>query len=87
MPRLIPGFPAFLDEIRAQPIAHERTTPAMLRRNHYDLYKELPSGKPDLLCVDILHLDGGVERCTTAIYGEHAYVIHYEFTKRLAEKE
>lgn len=87
MSRLLPCFPPFETHVRLDRSAHEWIAPAKLRRNHYDLYKKLPPGKPDLLCVDIQHLEEGVERCTTAVYGERAYVIHYEFTRRLAEKK
>lgn len=87
MLRLFPVFPPLHKDSCIRGAAHEWVAPAALRRNHHDLYKKLPAGKPDCLRVDILHFDEGVERCTAAVYGGRAYVIHYEFTKRLAENE
>jgi hypothetical protein len=42
----------------------------------------LPAGIPDFLQVNIAHSKEGIERCTAAIYGSRAYVIHYEFKPR-----
>ena len=37
---------------------------------------------PDCLEVVISHSEQGTERCTAAIYGKHAYLIHYQFKPR-----
>jgi hypothetical protein len=54
-------------------------TPSAQRRNYSSTCKALPPGMPDLLQVHIDHSEEGTERCTAAIYGSRAYVIHYEF--------
>lgn len=73
------------------PTARNRTRPACewvvpapsaQRRNYSSLCKALPVGMPDLLQVNIAHSEEGTERCTAAIYGSRAYVIHYEFEPR-----
>jgi hypothetical protein len=48
-------------------------------RDLYSTCKVLPPGSPDCLRVEISHSGEGTERCTAAIYGGRAYVIHYEF--------
>jgi len=53
--------------------------PATRRRDYARLCKVLPPGMPDCLRVSILRVQGGSERCTAAIYGAQAYLIHYAF--------
>lgn len=53
--------------------------PSVRRRDYFSTCKILPAGMPDCLQVYIGHSDEGIERCTAAIYGKRAYVIHYEF--------
>jgi hypothetical protein len=73
------------------PAARNRTIPAcewvmpapsMQRRDYVNICKALPAGIPDFLQVNIAHSKEGIERCTAAIYGSRAYVIHYEFKPR-----
>jgi hypothetical protein len=52
------------------------------QRDFFRLRKALPAGMPDCLEVSVDRSGEGVERCTAAIYGNHAYLIHYEFTPR-----
>jgi hypothetical protein len=56
--------------------------PSVQRRDYFSTCKMLPSGTPDYLQVSIGHSEDGMERCTAAIYGNRAYVIHYEFKPR-----
>jgi hypothetical protein len=79
MQRLYPTAPSFLEDSLTHVPRHEWILPALPRKNHYGVFKKLPAGKPDCLRVEILRFEDGIERCTAAIYGEHAYVIHYEF--------
>lgn len=53
--------------------------PAARRRDYAGLCRMLPPGMPDCLRVSIARVEGGSERCTAAIYGAHAYLIHYAF--------
>lgn len=53
--------------------------PLLQRRDYFRTYKALPVGMPDYLSVSIEHDEEGTGRCTAAIYGGRAYVIHYEF--------
>ena len=55
---------------------------AMRRRDHFSTYKILPPGKPDYLYVSTEHDEEGTGRCTAAVYGGRAYVIHFEFKPR-----
>lgn len=48
-----------------------KTPPAALAPRH---------GMPDCLRVTTVRSEQGSERCAAAIYGAHAYVIHYAFT-------
>jgi hypothetical protein len=73
------------------PVARQDTKPACewvmpastaRRRDYFSTYKVLPTGMPDCLHVSIDHSEEGTERCTAAIYGGRAYVIHYEFKPR-----
>lgn len=50
-----------------------------VRRDSYAICKALPPGMPDCLEVSIGQTPEGTERTTAAIYGQHAYLIHYEF--------
>jgi hypothetical protein len=52
------------------------------RRDYARLNKALPAGMPDTLQVDIVHSREGTERSTAAVYGQHVYMIHYEFVPR-----
>lgn len=52
------------------------------RRDYFSTCKVLPAGMPDCLEVSIGHSEEGTERCTAVIYGDRAYVIHYEFKPR-----
>lgn len=79
MQELFPTFPSFIEERPLQRLSQEWIAPTMPRKNQYGTYKTLPSGKPDWLRIEIIHFAEGTERCTAAIYGEHAYVLHYEF--------
>ncbi len=79
MQRLLPSAPSFQEEHLIQRPSHEWIAPSIERTIHYGVYKKLPAGKPDYLYVDTIHFQEGVERCTAAVYGERAYVIHYEF--------
>lgn len=54
-------------------------TPATRRRNYASLCKALPPGIPDCLQVSTKLSKEGSERCTAAVYGGRAYLIHYEF--------
>lgn len=56
--------------------------PSVQRRDYFRLRKALPPGMPDCLQVSIDHSEEGTERCTAAIYGDCAYLIHYEFKPR-----
>ena len=56
--------------------------PVVRRRDYFSTYKALPSGMPDCLYVSIDYSDEGTGRCTAVIYGDRAYVIHYEFKPR-----
>ncbi len=49
---------------------------------YFSACKVLPPGIPDCLQLEIGHSEEGAERCTAAIYGERAYVIHFEFKPR-----
>ncbi|WP_334187786.1 hypothetical protein [Noviherbaspirillum sp.] len=55
---------------------------AARHRDYFRTCKALPPGMPDCLSVSIAHSVDGTERSTAAIYGGHAYLIHYEFTPR-----
>lgn len=55
--------------------------PSSTRKDRLGVYKILPAGQPDYIHVDIIHTTEGTERCTAAIYGNKAYVIHYTFKK------
>ena len=68
--------------------APERTTPVcewvmpksvLPRRDYCRICTALPPGRPDCISVSTLYDDEGVERCVAAVYGDHAYVIHYAF--------
>lgn len=52
---------------------------ARLQRQHFSLYNALPAGQPDYLDVSINYAPEGTERTTAAVYGNKAYLIHYEF--------
>lgn len=52
------------------------------RRDYFRASKALPAGMPDCLAVSIDHCEEGTGRCTAAIYGGRAYVIHYVFSPR-----
>lgn len=56
--------------------------PAKERHDCFSMYKILPPGMPDCLQISVVRLEEGTERCTAAVYGQHAYVIHYEFKPR-----
>ena len=56
--------------------------PSMQQRDYFRLRNALPAGMPDCLEVSIGQSEEGIERCTAAIYGDYAYLIHYEFTPR-----
>lgn len=63
--------------------ACEWVMPAFIaKRDHARTCKALPPGMPDCLEVSVIHSDEGTERCTAAIYGARAYLIHYEFKPR-----
>lgn len=79
MRELFPTFPSFIEERLLQRFSQEWIAPTVPHKNQYGTYKMLPAGKPDSLLVEILHFEEGTERCTAAIYGEHAYVLHYDF--------
>ncbi len=80
MQNLFPGIPSFMeDRLNGRP-GHTWFAPAPPRRNHGRVCTQLPAGMPDCLLVEILRFEEGTERCTAAVYGEHAYVIHYAFT-------
>lgn len=81
MPALFPK-PPFI------PAANQHLVPACewvmpakarSRREHFSLYRILPQGKPDYLDVSISYASEGTERTTAAVYGNKAYLIHYEF--------
>ena len=57
--------------------------PAVRRRDNFSTYKMLPSGMPDCLYVSIDYFEDGIGRCTAAIYGGRAFVIHYELKPRV----
>lgn len=53
--------------------------PAKRRRDHFSTCKILPPGMPDCIQVDVLRSEEGIERSTSVRYGDHVYLIHYEF--------
>ena len=53
--------------------------PAARRRDFASVCKRFPPGMPDCLRVTTVRSEQGSERCAAAIYGKHAYVIHYAF--------
>lgn len=58
----------------------EWVMPTRAQKGDYaKMRRALPSGMPDCLEVHIIHSTEGVERSTAVIYGEHAYLVHYEF--------
>lgn len=60
--------------------ACEWVMPTRAQKGDYaKLRRALPPGMPDCLEVHIIHSDEGVERSTAAVYGAHAYLVHYEF--------
>ncbi|MDQ9169469.1 hypothetical protein Q8A64_03480 [Oxalobacteraceae bacterium R-40] len=79
MQKLFPTIPSLLETRQVKLPSHEWVAPALPRKNHSGVYRKLPAGTPDCLCVNIIHFTEGVERCTAAVYGERVYVIHYEF--------
>lgn len=79
MQRLFSGHPSFLEDQCLRRPSHEWIMPAVQRTHQLGTYKKLPAGKPDCLCVEVIHFDEGVERCAAAMYKGRAYVIHYEF--------
>ena len=83
MQRLFPGAAYFPEERLLQRAQHEWIAPAALRRDRHSVFKKLPAGKPDCLRVEIQNVEEGTERCTAAVYGGRAYVIHYELTPRV----
>jgi hypothetical protein len=87
MPRLIPDAASFLENRLVQHPTHEWILPAMHGKRRYGVCKILPAGKPDCLRVEIIHFGDGTERCTAAVYGEHVYVIHYEFKAHVHAKD
>ncbi|MGV3742899.1 MAG: hypothetical protein ACO1NO_11380 [Burkholderiaceae bacterium] len=87
MQRLFPGSADFPEERLLQRARHEWIAPAALRRDKHSVFKKLPAGKPDCLRVEIQHGEEGTERCTAAVYGDRAYVIHYELRPRVSTTE
>lgn len=55
--------------------------PMLGRRDYFRTCKALPAGVPDYLSVSIEQSEEGTGRCTAAIYGSRAYVIHYAFAR------
>ena len=78
MQRLYPSAAFFQVERLVQVARREWIAPTALRRDHYSVFKKLPPGMPDCLRIEIQHGEEGTERCTAAVYGGRAYVIHYE---------
>jgi hypothetical protein len=84
MPGLFPKPPVFPDaRHEAVPVCEwVMPAPSAQRRDWFSTCKRLPKGMPDCLEVSIGRSTEGTERCTAAIYGKHAYVIHYDFKPR-----
>lgn len=82
MSGLFPDLPSSGRSV-ASPPAREWVMPARgLRGDHAHTCKALPHGMPDCLEVQIMHSAEGTERTTAAIYGAHAYLVHFEFKPR-----
>lgn len=76
---ILPDATLSLTERDARP-ACEWAMPAFIsKRDYARTCKVLPPGMPDCLEVSVVHSLEGVERCTAAMYGPRAYLIHYEF--------
>ena len=83
MSELIPAAPFFSPARRDAWPACEWVLPvALARRDYARIRKVLPHGMPDFLEVSVMHSEDGIERCTAAIYGARAYLIHYRFYPR-----
>lgn len=83
---------ALFPQAPVHPIAVEQNVPvcewimpahAAWRRDYFSTCKILPPGKPDYLQVNIWRTEQGTERCTSAVYGERAYVVHFEYKAHL----
>lgn len=81
MPGLLPKSPFIPAASQNVVPACEWVMPATerSRREHFSLYNALPPGKPDYLDVSVIYAREGTERTTAAVYGNKAYLIHYEF--------
>jgi hypothetical protein len=80
MSALFPERP-FIQAVRQHALpACEWVMPSRLaRRDYASVVKRLPPGMPDCLHTSTDRSEEGVGRCTAAIYGGRAYVIHYAF--------
>lgn len=82
MSRLFPEAPFIPAAAQHAKPACEWVAPTVRRRDAFRICNSLPPGMPDSLQVHVGHSPEGTERCTAAIYGGRAYVVHYEWKVR-----
>lgn len=84
MSALFPDTPFIPTPSQLAVPAREQVIPAHAarRQEYFRACQALPPGMPDCLSVEIAHSVEGTERTTAAVYGGHAYLIHYEFKRR-----
>lgn len=73
-----PRIPA--SEKDCMPVCEWVMPATIAERDYARTCKALPAGMPDCLEAQTVQTDEGIERCTTAIYGRRAYLLHYTFT-------
>jgi len=77
---LFPSAPRFSPALTDAAPVREWVMPALVpKRGYAKACVALPPGMPDCLEVNIVHSAEGTERTTAVMYGQRAYLIHYEF--------
>lgn len=80
MSALLPSPPATSFEHQDRRPACALVVPAHAgERDYTKTCKALPAGMPDRLELHVMRSAQGVERTTSVVYGERAYLVHYAF--------